>query len=254
MLRTTLRTTPLVALLAMAIACDSGTEPPIPAEIELTADVDVLPAGQTRQLEVLVRDENGNAIQNPSVSYQSSSQGVATVSSTGLVTGVGHGMVTITATAGAVSDQVSLEIFDIGDLCTNALGLQVGETVRASLQPGDCTSLVDDGSFADIWFFQLAQQTTVTVSMTSEDLDAYLFLIDEATGEDFQDDDSGGGTNARIQVALVAGTYLILANTYPGEQGSYTLSVTASTTADPALRTGIPARDREVGALRLRKR
>jgi alpha-amylase len=54
----------------------------------------------TLQLTPKALDAQGNAIANPKVTYQSSDQTVATVSTTGLVTAVAAGNATITATSG----------------------------------------------------------------------------------------------------------------------------------------------------------
>ena len=242
MSRSILRLSALVALAAGSLACDSGTEPdgPAAADIDLIADVDVLPAGQSRQLLTVVEDAAGNLINDARVTYTSSSQNIATVNGTGRVTGMGDGTVTITATSGTVSDEVTLYIYDFVDLCDEALGLTVGEDVRASLQPGDCDELVGDGSYVDLWYFDLAQQREVTIDMTSDDMDTYLWLVDEEGIDVDEDDNNGAGDNARIQRTLAAGTYFVLAGHWPNEDGAYTLSVTAGTALDAA------------GALRLR--
>ncbi|PSN75675.1 serine protease, partial [filamentous cyanobacterium CCP4] len=67
---------------------------------------------------------------------------------------------------------------------------------------------------------------TVTIDMSSQDVDSYLILL-APDRDDFsiQDDDSGGSLNARISTQLpYTGSYLILANTVSqGESGSYQL-------------------------------
>lgn len=239
MFRNAFRTVALLALAAAPIACDSGTDPgPAPASIELTALVDVLPAGQTTPLSVLVEDASGNPITDANVQFSSSNDAIATVNSSGVVTGTGEGDVTFTASAGSVSDQVSLFIVDFVDPCAEALRIAVGESVRASLQAGDCTTIIDppDGSFVDLWYFELTQPSTVTVDLSSDDFDAYLWLDNADFVNLAEDDDSGTDTDARIQITLDPGTYFILANNYPDADGVYTLSVTTAAAADPALR------------------
>ena len=236
MQRITARYAALLALAGAVVACgDSGTDPePEAAFIELTSEIDVLPAGQSWELQTVVEDEDGDVITNPDVGYATSNTSIATVDDEGVVTGVGDGIVTITAVADGVSDEVEIGIFDIGDLCTNALGIDLGESVRASLQPGDCDEIVDDGSFVDLWFFDLAQTSTVTIDLESDDFDAYMWLIDDAGADVDEDDDGGGGTDSRIIATLAPGTYFILANHYPPEFGAYEITVTASTTASPS--------------------
>lgn len=256
MLRETARTAALLTLLAAPIACDSGTEPgPAPAAIDLTARVDVLPTGQTFPLEVLVQDADGSPITSANVEYSSSNNAIATVNGSGVVTGMGEGEVTITATAGAVSDQVSLFIVHFDDPCAEALRIAVGESVRASLQAGDCTDIVTDGSFVDLWFFELTQRTAVTLDLSSADFNAYLWL-DRLENDSLvsvaEDDDSGTGTDARIEATLDPGTYFILANNYPDADGVYTLSVTTAAAADPALRGVTVDRVRALPEARIR--
>jgi hypothetical protein len=60
-------------------------------------------AVRTRQLAAVATNQLGAAIANPVVTWQSSAPTVATVSNTGLVTGVANGTATITATVNGVS-------------------------------------------------------------------------------------------------------------------------------------------------------
>src|SRR5437773_1679333 len=58
-----------------------------------------VPAGQTMQLAATPKDANGNSLSGRTISWSSGSTAVATVSASGLVTGVAAGAATITATA-----------------------------------------------------------------------------------------------------------------------------------------------------------
>lgn len=62
-----------------------------------TAEV---PRGDTKQMNAVVVDENGNATQATAVSWHASDTSRATVSATGLVTGISNGRVVITASSG----------------------------------------------------------------------------------------------------------------------------------------------------------
>jgi len=68
------------------------------ASIAVTPVGFVLDAGQTRQLTAIVLDAAGNRLTDRVVTWSSDSPDVATVSSTGLVTAIGYGYATITAT------------------------------------------------------------------------------------------------------------------------------------------------------------
>lgn len=264
MFRTAVKTAALLTVLAAPIACDSGTDPgPVPASIELTARVDILPAGQTFPLETVVKDASGNPIPDADVQYGSSDDAIATVDGSGVITGTGEGDVTISATAGSVSDEVSLFIVRFEDPCAEALRIGLGESIRASLQAGDCIDILDDGSFVDLWFFELAQRSAVTVDLASDDFNAYLWvdkLENDVLVNVAEDDDSGAGTDARVQETLDPGTYFILANNYPDTDGVYTLSVTAAAAADPASSAvtvegvgAVPERVRVVPQARVRR-
>lgn len=256
MFRDRVKTGALLSLLAVPIACDSGTEPgPPPAAIDVAIAVDILPTGQTMPLEVEVRDADGNPITGANVEYFSSDNGIATVNGSGVVTGTGEGDVTITATAGSVSDNVSLFVVHFQDPCAEALGIPVDGSIRASLQAGDCVGIVTDGSFVDLWYFDLTQRSAVTIDLSSDDFDAYLWLDDENFNTLAEDDNSGTGNDARILATLDPGTYFILANNYADADGVYTLSVTTAVAADPALRVETAgSRVRALPTERVRKR
>src|SRR5439155_23718573 len=68
----------------------SVTVTPAPARVGL---------GQTVQLTATLKDANGNVLTGRVVTWASDNPAVATVSSTGLVTGVAQGQATITATS-----------------------------------------------------------------------------------------------------------------------------------------------------------
>ena len=62
--------------------------------------------------------------------------------------------------------------------------------------------------------------------MTSGDVDSYLGLFDAGGVFLAEDDNSGGGRNARIERQVPAGTYRVWANTRVGSvTGTYSLIV-----------------------------
>ncbi|NEQ26086.1 MAG: serine protease, partial [Microcoleus sp. SIO2G3] len=116
-----------------------------------------------------------------------------------------------------------------------------GQPISGSLGNNSSVLPADDSYFNAYTFDGRAGQQVI-VEMTSSDFDAYVILLG-ADGESIgQDDDSGGGTNARLIVTLPAnGRYTILANTYSaGETGDYSLRA-ATTSARPAAQTSTPA-------------
>ena len=86
-------------------------DPPQPTTVTVSpATAQLAALGATVQLSAEVRDQNGNAMAGATVTWASSAASVATVSSTGLVTAVGNGPATITATAGAVSGSAAVTV------------------------------------------------------------------------------------------------------------------------------------------------
>ncbi|MCP1318352.1 hypothetical protein [Halomonas sp. 707B3] len=75
----------------------------------------------------------------------------------------------------------------------------------------------------------LEESSLVTLSMSSSDFDTYLELYGE--GVSYSDDDSGGGTNARLEQALLPGTYTVSARGFSASgSGMFELQVSAEPT------------------------
>jgi len=96
-------------LLGSLGAC-GGTEPRVPADISLNAPSIAFSAlGQTQQLVPTVTDQDGQTV-NATVTWTSSDNGVATVSSSGLVSAVRGGSAEVTATAGSASASSNVDV------------------------------------------------------------------------------------------------------------------------------------------------
>ena len=109
--RTLIRLSAALAGVALVWACggDSPTAPPTP-EPARPATVTVSPAtadltalGTTVQLTAEVRDQNARVMAGATVTWSSGDTSVATVDASGLVTAVGNGTATITASGGSAS-------------------------------------------------------------------------------------------------------------------------------------------------------
>lgn len=108
-----------------------------------------------------------------------------------------------------------------------------GRTESGSLGYPDCT-LDSDGTYLDFWTFNGTAGQTVTVTMRSTAFDSYLVLLDPTPNVVAEDDDSGGGYDARIQFTLTSsGVWGIAANQVEPRSGAYTLSISCSGTTDP---------------------
>jgi hypothetical protein len=103
--------TALLALAGLSAGCGGSTEPRLPTTAALgTRTVSLTAIGQTAQLAATITDQNGRAIASPALTWTSSDEAVATVSSGGVVTATGNGTATITVAAGAASAQAEVSV------------------------------------------------------------------------------------------------------------------------------------------------
>ena len=131
--------------------------------------------------------------------------------------------------------------------CSSSIA--IGQSVSGGLTGGDCFLPPDTNRRADTWVFFGNAGQKIAVSMASNSLDAYLYLVDTADQPLAQDNDGGGGTNARIPASTgfytlpYSGTYAIKATSNgPGGLGEYDLSVTSSCSYSLAASSaGVPA-------------
>jgi len=100
-----------------------------------------------------------------------------------------------------------------------------GQTMSGRLQPND--PKLSDGSVYQAWTYIGTAGETIQVDVVSSDFDAYAIIQDGNGVKLTADDDSGGGTNARIIYTLpYTGAYRIIANTYrQGSYGAFSLSI-----------------------------
>ena len=121
--RTIIRLWVVLAALALAWACggDNPTAPPTPEPVR-PATVTVSPAtadltalGATVQLTAEVRDQNARVMAGATVTWSSGDTSVATVDASGLVTAVGNGTATITATAGSAWGSTTVTVVESPD-------------------------------------------------------------------------------------------------------------------------------------------
>jgi plastocyanin len=107
---------PAVASVLLLAGCggDDPVTPPAPAltTVTVTPPTASIAVGATSQLTAAVLDQNGTAFTGATVSYASGTPATATVSATGLVTGVapGSSIITVAATAGTVTRSATATI------------------------------------------------------------------------------------------------------------------------------------------------
>jgi len=239
----------------LALSCGSSSEPPTPvATVSLTPVDDTVRVGEATQLTATTKDAAGNPLTGRVVTWTSSNTAVATVSATGLVTGVTDGPATITATSETRTATAAIRVFGP---CSTALApfIAVGQTINGSLAATDCR--LTDNTFADGYALQVTTATNVQIDMTAATFDTYLVLLELVNGSLFEravnddvdpDDQSDPNdpvdTNSRVTFALQPNAqYFILANSFdPNVTGNYQLKVTAVPTPAVASVVGKPGK------------
>ncbi len=111
------------------------------ASVGITPATAVVPAGATLQLVASARDSAGNALSNHPITWASSASAVATVSSSGLVTGLAPGIATITATSDGKTGSAVVTVNPVPVASVNvspaAASLDVDGTVQLTAMPQD---------------------------------------------------------------------------------------------------------------------
>ncbi|HEX6926808.1 MAG TPA: PPC domain-containing protein [Longimicrobiaceae bacterium] len=105
-----------------------------------------------------------------------------------------------------------------------------GEPIGGTLSPTDATN--GDDAYSDAYVYHGKRGERLTISLRSEDFDAYLFfakIVDGLPSEGTMqgDDDGAGGTDALLEVVLEEdGEYAVVATSYsPGQTGAYRLAL-----------------------------
>jgi plastocyanin len=133
-----------VIVVAASLACgkDNPTQsgPPV-ASIILSSPAGNVMVGQTLSFSALVRDVNGDIGPDPDIQWASSSNAIATVASTGVVTGKAPGTTRISGRIGTVKDSLEITVtsntFDVntsGEIFLPfSLVVPLGATVRFNM-------------------------------------------------------------------------------------------------------------------------
>ncbi|MCX6616621.1 MAG: pre-peptidase C-terminal domain-containing protein [Acidobacteria bacterium] len=113
--------------------------------------------------------------------------------------------------------------------------IAVGQTVNGTLSATSGRSAGCAGCYADLYQFTVSSAQPLIIGLNSTAFDAYLRVLDAGGATVDTDDDSGGGTNARISRTFAAGTYRVEATSYSSAKaGAYTLSVATPPSGVPA--------------------
>src|SRR6266567_867811 len=128
-----------------------------------------LPVGQTVQLSATTKDSAGNVLTGRVVTWASSAPAVATVSASGLVTGVAAGSVTVTATSegknGTATVTVTAVIVPVATVTVtpSPASVAAGQTVQLTATPKDASGNPLTGRVVT-WATSSAAVATVSVS------------------------------------------------------------------------------------------
>jgi hypothetical protein len=138
--------------------------------------------------------------------------------------------------SGGETGAYTLELEDLGErdgsdmeVDVEATPIQAGPAVRGELTEDDAQA--DDDSYYDLYVYRGRAGEAITISLSSEDFDAYLAVGRLVEGEIEvleTNDDGPAGTDSFIRLTLPDdGEYLIRANSLSaGETGAYTLRLT----------------------------
>ena len=111
------------------------------AQVEITPPGVSLQAGSTHQLQATPKTSSGIAVPNRPVTWSSDDQGIATISTSGLLTGVGTGSTRVNATVDGVKGSVTVEITPkpvvTVTVVPSQVPLMVGETADLIATPRD---------------------------------------------------------------------------------------------------------------------
>lgn len=120
-----------LALVPLAVGCtkDSMAPVPVPASLTLTPDTPTVHIDSVRQLSVTVRDQSGNIISNPTVSWLVFDTTTAQVDAHGLLSGRALGATSLAVASGSAFIQVPITTV------TPVSGVSVGYRVACSLAP-----------------------------------------------------------------------------------------------------------------------
>ncbi|MEP6780223.1 MAG: Ig-like domain-containing protein, partial [Gemmatimonadaceae bacterium] len=104
-----------VALIVAIVDGASGSSTitvgsPAISSISVSASPNLIVVGSTAQVTATPRDAGGNPLANRVISWSSSDESIAFVSSSGLVVGLGVGNVTITATSEGISGSTVIAV------------------------------------------------------------------------------------------------------------------------------------------------
>ena len=129
----------LLSACVLAAACGGDSTGPAVETVTVSASTDQITVGETLQFSATAKDASGATVSGEKVSWTSSNTALATVDSTGLVTGVAAGNVSITALVGGVPGSAPLVV--LPNTCEGAITVSLQPGEHAVYGPTDCLIL-----------------------------------------------------------------------------------------------------------------
>lgn len=110
-------------------------------------------------------------------------------------------------------------------LCESCVSgtIACGQTLGGALSSGDCD--LGDGTYVDLYRFDLPQRSFVTINMRSIALDSFLLVASESCEWVGYNDDCDETLSSCVTMYMEAGTYFIFANSYDVDTGPYELEI-----------------------------
>jgi len=186
-----LAATSLTTVVLLTACDDQGPEPV--ATVTVTPSTATIQVGETHSCTATLRDAGGNVLTGRQIAWSSSSTSVATVTSTGQVTGIAAGAATITATSEGKTGSMNLTVTPIPvatvDVTAASTELLEGESLQLTATTHDAQGNVLTGrevawssSDTDVAAVTAAGLVTgvaagsVTITATSEGMSGSIAL------------------------------------------------------------------------------
>jgi hypothetical protein len=199
---------------------------PAVATVNVSPPSAVVYVGFARQVVAQLRSADGRIIRGRPITWTTPDAKIADVSGSGIVRGRGPGgPIALVASTEGHSGTTQIRVAHAAEACPFIAALALGQRADGTLALGDCEFSLDN-SYVDVYEIAVAAAGTFQIDMTSGDLDSYIGVFESGGIFLGEDDNSGGGRNARLVLQLPAGKYRIWANAISAtETGTYSLVV-----------------------------
>lgn len=162
--------------------------------VVLSRDADTVRIAESRQLSLTVTSVRGLAVPSATVTWTTLSSTVATVNSSGAVSGVGAGNTSIVAASGSKADTTALRVNSrnptIASLRANRYATEVGRPLTLIWQVTDpdagealtCTINIDNAGAAEVTYTNCADSTQAPITYASSGTHRVLFTASDGLG------------------------------------------------------------------------